>query len=383
MTGCSKPAIAGIVFALLLAAAPQNLLDSGKQAMQSGDLSRAERDFRGYLKEHPSSAEALSNLGAICARREQFREAVDLYERALKADPKLVPVHFNLAIALGRLNQHGRAAEHLRTFLRTYPVEPRAHQLLGLCLTETGDFRGALPELEASYKLNPKDASILFSLSYANARAGDIDRAAALLQQSEADPVQANLIQGLIEYRRGRFAEAKTLFQSVLAARNDNVPAMTALGRLELLDHHDAEAIGLLEQALRLNPADAESTYQLGVLYDRNGRAAEGVQFLHRATTLRANYPDPHYHLGRIAYDRKDYRTALDELELARRLLPDQEAIRLLLGRTYQALGRDTEAKVEFAEVRRLKAAVIERDRQRVESDALMKPGDQATIKPQ
>jgi hypothetical protein len=64
----------------------------------------------------------------------------------------------------------------------------------------------------------------------------------------------------------------------------------------------------------------------------------------------------------------------LAELELARRLLPDQEAIRLLLGRTYQALGRDTESKAEFAEVRRLKAAVIERDRQRVESDALIKP---------
>ena len=95
---------------------------------------------------------------------------------------------------------------------------------------------------------------------------------------------------------------------------------------------------------------------------------------MRRAITLRANYPDPHYHLGRIAYDKKDYRAALAELELARRLLPDQEAIRLLLGRTYQALGRDVDAKTEFAEVRRLKAAVIERDRQRLEADALMKP---------
>ena len=246
--------------------------------------------------------------------------------------------------------------------------------MLGLCLTESGDFRGALPELEASYKLNPKDASILFSLAYANARAGDVDRAAELLRRSEADPAQAGLIQGLIEYRRGRFPEAKTLFQSVLARKPDSVPALTALGRLELLDHNDAEAIGLLERALRLNPADAESTYQLGVLYDRNGRTAEGVQLLRRAITLRANYPDPHYHLGRIAYERKDYQGALAELELARRLLPDQEAIRLLLGRTYQAVGRAAEAKAEFAEVRRLKAAVIERDRQRVESDALMKP---------
>jgi tetratricopeptide (TPR) repeat protein len=374
MARIPKPALAGMLLSVLLAQAQQNLLDSGQRAMQSGDLVRAESDFRRYLQEHPASPEALSNLGAIFSRREQFREAVDFYEKALKADPGLVPVHFNLAVALGRLNQHEAAAHHLHVFLKTYPDEPRARQLLGLCLTETGDFRNAIPELEASYKLNPKDASILFSLAYATARAGDVDRAAELLQRSEGDPVEAGLIQGVIEYRRGRFPEAKTLFQSVLAKKPDNVAAMTALGRLELLDHNDSEAIRLLERALQLNPGDAESTYQLGVLYDRNGRTAEGVQLLRRAITLRANYPDPHYHLGRIAFERKDYKGALAELELARRLVPDQEAIRLLLGRTYQALGRDAESKAEFAEVRRLKAAVIERDRQRVESDALIKP---------
>ncbi|HEY1338139.1 MAG TPA: tetratricopeptide repeat protein [Bryobacteraceae bacterium] len=362
------------VLTLLLAAAPQNLLDSGRQAMNSGDLVRAEQDFRQYLHDHPSSAEALSNLGAVFARRQQFAEAVVFYEQALKADPALVPVHFNLAVALGRLNEYNQAAGHLRTFLKSYPQEARARQLLGLCLTETGDFRDALPELEASYQLNPKDASVLYSLAYATARAGDPDRAAEFLKRSEADPVQAKLIEGWIEYRRGRFAEAKALFKQILELRPDNGPALTALGRLELLDHNDAEAIRLLENALKIRPSDAESTYQLGVLYDRNGRTPEGVKMLRRALTLRADYPDPHYHLGRIAFDRKDYKTALAELELARRLLPDQEAIRLLLGRTYQALGRKTEANVEFAEVRKLKAAAIERDRQRVESDELIKP---------
>jgi Flp pilus assembly protein TadD len=154
----------------------------------------------------------------------------------------------------------------------------------------------------------------------------------------------------------------------------NNGAALTALGRLELLGRNDADAIRLLERALQLNPSDAESTYQLGVLYDRNGRSPEGVRMLRRAIALRAKYPDPHYQIGRIALEHEDYATALKELEEARRLLPDQEAIRLALGRTYQALGRTDEAKAEFAEVRRLKAVVIDRDRQRVESDQLMKP---------
>ena len=366
----------GLLLLAFLLAAPQNQLDNGRQALEAGDLNRAELSFRQYLTQHPASAEAFSNLGAICARRQQYREAVEFYDKALQADPKLTPVHFNIAVALGRSNEYARAANHLRSFLKAYPQEPRAHQLLGLCLTEIGDLRAALPELETSYRLNPGDTSILSSLAYANARTGAVNRAAELLQQSQVDPVQGKLIEGLIEYRRGRFAEAKGIFEEVLKLNPDNAPVLTALGRLELLDHNDPRAIELLERALRMNPSDAESTYQLGVLYDRSGKPDHGVKLLRRAITLRANYPDPHYHLGRMAVERQDYKTALAELELARRMLPDQEAIRLLLARTYQALGRGAEAKAEFAEVRRLKAAVIERDHQRVESDALMKPPD-------
>ncbi len=363
-----------LLFAVMLAAVAQNALDSGQQALQAGDLTRAEHLFQQYLAGNPNSAEAMSNLGAICARREQFAEAVVWYQKALKANPKLIPVHFNMAIALGQVKAHDKAAQHLREFLKAYPTEPRAHQLLGLCLIETGDVRGALAELEQSYKLNPKDTSILYTLAFANARAGDAERAGQLLQDSQANPVQAKLIDGLIQYRRGMFPEAKAIFKQVLTMDAENGPALTALGRLELLDHNDSDAIQFLEHAVRLKPLDAESTYQLGVLYDRNGRAPEGVKLLRRAVALRANYPDPHYQLGRIALEHQDYKTALAELEEARRLLPEQEAIRLALGRTYQALGRGKEAAAEFVEVRRLKASVIERARQNVESDQLMKP---------
>src|SRR6266852_5729788 len=209
-----------LLLAVMLAAV-QNALDSGQQALNAGDLTGAEQLFRQYLSQNPNSAEALSNLGAICARRGQFSEAVTFYQKALGANPKLLPVHFNMAIALGQLKAYDTAAKHLRTFLRAYPDEARARQLLGLCLTEMGDFRDALPELEGSYRLNPKDASILYSLAYANARAGDADRAAELLQQSQANPGNSKLIEGLIEYRRGRFAEAKTLFKEVLELNPD------------------------------------------------------------------------------------------------------------------------------------------------------------------
>jgi len=350
-----------------------DLLSEGQQALQRGDLSKAEQLFREHIKQFPNSGEALSNLAAVHARRGRYAEAVPLYDQALKVNPKLVPVHFNAAVALGQLKRYPEAAAHLRTFLQSYPNEPRAHQLLGLCLMESGDPRAALAALDRSYQLNPKDGSILYALAYTSARAGNDARASEILASLEGNPTQARLIEGLIQYRRGMWPEAKELFQKVVDANPTIQPAVAALGRLELLERNDARAIPLLESAIRLNPADAESTYQLGVLYDRNGRTVEALPLLSRSLQLRANYADPHYQIGRILLRDNKPAEALKELEIARRMIPDQEAIRLALGRAYQALGRSAEAKAEFEEVRRLKAKVVERDRLRVESDTLMK----------
>jgi protein O-GlcNAc transferase len=363
-----------LLLASALAAQSPDALDNGRRALESGDLVTAERMFREYIGQNPNSAEAYSNLAIVYSRREQYRESVKLYDKALKVNPKLIPVHFNIAVTLGKLRRYDEAAAHLRAFLKAYPNESRAHQLLGLCLVETGDLRAALRELETSYRENPKDGSILYSLAYANARAGDLDKAGELLRGLESNPAQADLIRGLIEYRQQRYPEAKALFQKVVHAMPDSAPALAALGRLELNDHNDAEAISLLQRALRLNPSDAESTYQLGVLYARNGREDEAIPTLRHALTLRANYADPHYHLGKIALERHDYKTAIAELETARRILPNHEAVRFLLGRIYQAAGRDADAKVEFAAVRRLKAEGVDKARQRVEGEELMKP---------
>lgn len=366
--------LVSLFLAALLAAQVPNALDRGRRALETGDLALAEQLFQQHAEANPKSAEAVSNWAVVCARREKYDDAVKLYTRALKLNPALSQIHFNLAVALGKLNRHDEAAAHFRAFLKSYPNESRARQLLGLSLIETGDLTGAIEQLETSYRVNPRDGSIHYALAYAHARAGNEDRAAEILRNVDSNPAQAKLLEGLIEYRRQRFPEAKALFQEVLKHKPDVAPAIAALGRLELRENNDPEAIRLLERAIELNPSDSESTYQAGVLHARNGRVDEGLKLLRRAIALRPSYGDPHYQIGRIALDREDYKTALAELEIARRLLPQQEAVRLMLGRTYQALGRQAEAKAEFAEVRRIKAASIESARKRVEIDPLMKP---------
>ncbi|MDX2152070.1 MAG: tetratricopeptide repeat protein [Bryobacteraceae bacterium] len=358
----------GLLWIVLLAQAPS--LDEGRQAFVAGDLPRAEALFRAHLKANPGSAEAMSNLAAVLSRRERFPEAVTLYQRALNAAPQLVEINFNLAVAQIRAYQQGAAAESLRRYLKARPADLRAKQLLGVCLVETGEIETGIGELEAVAKAQANDPTLLLSLAYAHAKGGDEARGAELLKRIEAAyPAQAALVEGLLEFRRSRYAEAKVKFEEALRHDPNQAPALAAMGRVHLAANEDAEAISFFEKALARAPADAVSTYQLGVLYDRNGRTPEGRKLLERAAQLRAAYPDPYYQLGRISFRGKQYQQALGELQTAAKFLPNHESIRLLLGRTYQALGRKPEADREFALVRKLKANAIERSQKKFEGE--------------
>jgi Flp pilus assembly protein TadD len=240
----------------------------------------------------------------------------------------------------------------------------RARQLLGLCLVETGDLGAGIAELEQVYAKAPGDASIVYALAYAHARAGDSRRGSELLAKTDA--VQSALLRGLLHYREGRFDEARAEFTRALEGDPRNAAALAAVGRLHLRENRDAEAIEYLRRALGRNPHDAESAYQLGVLLDRGGKTEEGAALLKRSIVLRANYADPYYQLARIAHRDGRPREALEQIERAAALLPDHEAVRMLRGRVYQALGRTQEARAEFAEVRRIKDRTVARDQKQL-----------------
>jgi tetratricopeptide (TPR) repeat protein len=189
------------------------------------------------------------------------------------------------------------------------------------------------------------------------------------LSKAESNPAQVALLRGLLQYRDGRFDEARQAFEETLRLDPDNGPALAATGRLYLRENRDAEAIDYLRWALARNPHDAESTYQLGVLLDRTGKTHEGVALLRRAVTLRAGYADPYYQLARIAHRDGHIKEALADIERAAALLPEHEAVRLLRGRIYQALGRDADARIEFAAVRRIKDRNVTRDRTQLDGE--------------
>ena len=108
----------------------------GLSRYEIGDFDGARRAFEQLagIRDFP---EVRNNLGAVLLRLDQAG-AVELFRRALEADPKDPDYHFNLGYALWKRGEFDAAAERFRSVLDREQEDPDAILLLGRCLKRAG-----------------------------------------------------------------------------------------------------------------------------------------------------------------------------------------------------------------------------------------------------
>lgn len=87
-------------------------LASGREAVRTGDLRRAFREFGVAAAIDPASFEAQANLGDLLAKQGRVEEALARYQRALALQPGLGLVHYNAGVACARLGRFAHALHH-------------------------------------------------------------------------------------------------------------------------------------------------------------------------------------------------------------------------------------------------------------------------------
>jgi adenylate cyclase len=110
---------------------------------------------------------------------------------------------------------------------------------------------------------------------------------------------------------------------------------------------HYEEAITRAEQAVDLNPNDAEAQFTMGETLIYAGRSAEAVEFIKRAMKINPKYPSYYlWHFGLAQFCLEQYEDALTSLEdyYKRKSKPARVVPKWLLAATYAQLGRQQEA---------------------------------------
>jgi predicted CXXCH cytochrome family protein len=129
----------------------------GELLAGSGDLARAEREFREALRIEPDMPSALSNLGHALAARGNLQEAAWYFQKAVRRSPKDADTRVNYSATLVALNHPDDALQELQAALKLRPNFGLAHLNAAAILAARGDAAAARVHLlQAAKDPDPK-----------------------------------------------------------------------------------------------------------------------------------------------------------------------------------------------------------------------------------
>jgi tetratricopeptide (TPR) repeat protein len=295
----------------------------GDDAAQSKTTSPSELER--LAEEFPNDVVILSRLGRAYAERSTPEKAAVAYERALKVNPKLGSAAFELAkLYADPLHDFGKGLALAKAARELAPADQEVALLVAQLAYKTGNYSWALSLLREAARQRPPNSEVFHSLAWAAYALGNVPESRQAMQRLlEANP---NSTQGedaktflamtsLAEARNGvEAAEAEV--RGVLQARPNYVPALMVEADLEINHHQPAKAANIYHDILLLYPEFAPAKKRLAVLYSQDPQHLDQAYEL--AMNARERLPDDaeiRSILGRISYERKDYRSAIQYLE--------------------------------------------------------------------
>lgn len=115
--------------------------------------------YEKIITNDPDDFEALAGLGNLYFDSKQYRQAVDLYERALLKEPKNANIRTDLAIAYFNLGLTDVAIKEVRQAIKDDSQHAYAHYNLGNFLWRgKSDLQGAVEAFQKYLELNPQGA---------------------------------------------------------------------------------------------------------------------------------------------------------------------------------------------------------------------------------
>lgn len=263
-------------------------------------LSRQKKDreaqtaYEQAIQIAPEYPGALSNLGNCHYRCGDLEKAKSYYQKAIAIDDDYPDAHFNLARLLtenGELNAakphlakaiqiashhagaHGllasiylqtdedeKAIEHLKKRLNIQPQHLDSYQTLATALMQHQRYNEAVDVLEKLLTLNPKQAEAEHLLGTAYLGSGQREKALQhyLRQLEQAETLDTLYNIAVILSDQQRHKEAIDYFHRALKISDNHLPSLLNLAALYLKNQDSNQAITTYQQALAIDPDNAE-----------------------------------------------------------------------------------------------------------------------------
>ncbi|MNQ42343.1 tetratricopeptide repeat protein [compost metagenome] len=346
-TSRDKPAAIGQALAVL------SRLNDRRLALRILDESLSDS-----VRKLPAAHLALADVASASG---DYQRAAQESRAALAADPKSEPAAQRVLEYGSRVDPQQAQAE-ARAFIGRNPGARKVRLMLAGQLADSGDYNGALAELQAMSRRSPEDFDLLFMQAQLAYKAGQLPQAKTLLQQyldvqnqrqratvpgatdAGAAAADAHVLLARIAEDQGHYDEAIAelgriddatlrysvrMRQAALRAKSGRVDDALAmidaagpqdeeertlgvLTKAQILRDADrvGQAVSVLEAADQALPDTVEIKYELAMLYERQNRLADLERMLRQVIALD---PDHAHAYNALGYTLADHNQRLPE----------------------------------------------------------------------
>jgi tetratricopeptide (TPR) repeat protein len=214
--------------------------------------------------------------------RDQYREAVSAYEKALALQPEQIKAQIYMANLLTDTGEVERAVPLLRDALRTNPNEAEAHWELGYAYRFAGMLKESVTESERARQLDP-GVKLTTSTMNAYLYLGEYDRFLESLPAGR-DSALILFYRGLTEYYKKNSAQAAADFGKAFELRPTLLQARVGEALSFAIRSENAKGLEILQETESTissrGVGDPEAMYKIAQAYAVLGDRVSALRVL-------------------------------------------------------------------------------------------------------
>jgi tetratricopeptide (TPR) repeat protein len=325
----------------------------GKEGASGQSLSVAE--LEASLKQQPNDPVGLMRLAEAYEKEGAVAKAVDAYERAFKANPKLPTAAMKLAqLNAGPLKNPDKALQYAKKARELAPADPNAAATVGSIAFQLGNCTWSYSLLQEASRQLPNDPAVLHDLAWAAYSLGKVPEARQAMQSVQSSgptsPQSADartfLAMTALTTGEDDVSASEAEINSALAADPNYVPALIARAAIEVKRGDMAGAEATYRKVLQRFPDFAPAQRDLAlVLVNDPAKRDAAYELATKARRTISDDPLMSIVLARVSYERKDFSRAIQQFQESAREKPLDARSLYYLGMAHAQAKHKAEAK--------------------------------------
>jgi superkiller protein 3 len=325
-----------------------------------GRLENAHQSLEQLMSLPLSDAQSLQVASLLLSIHEND-PAINIMQKLNRrhSPPQSTWAQFDLALAYLLTGNYDRAAEQALVYLEAVrpaasasPEGAQAWSLIGIAYAHLNQSEQSINALRQAAALVPGEEECLLNLTRELMELNRYPEAVAAVQNGLAANPKSyalHLRLGAAYLAAGRYVEAESVFRDLVAAGDPLPTAYIGLAQVLLRTGHAEEAAMVVADAEKKLGPKFLISYFRGLALARAAKPAEALAAFQQAVQLDPNNAEAHLNLGKSQFTLGRVNEAIAELQEALRLDPANPQAKRLLSQGYRRAG-DAKNAAKYAE---------------------------------